>query len=174
VRSSFLINKNLRKIVSSYSALHLSSVSYSMDQYSVHNSVVDQNRFDTDPETIFHVDAYPDPTQVLNRLTIGNFFYFLYSQQCRCTLFYPSRQCHRCHSFQYFGQFRELDTRISICQILCRTSRIRIHNAAVQLYMINSSLLTVTILTRYKDETVRYRYQVNVSCAVVLRIPWNL
>ncbi len=45
-----------------------------MDQYSVHNSVVDQNRFDASPEPTFHYDADPDPTQVLNMLKISTYF----------------------------------------------------------------------------------------------------
>ncbi len=74
MRSSFLINKNLRKIVSSYSALHQSSVTLSTNRYSVHIRVVDQSRFDADPEPTFHYDADPDPIQVLNMLKISTYF----------------------------------------------------------------------------------------------------
>jgi hypothetical protein len=63
-------------------------------------NVVDRHRFDADP--------YPDqdPIQVLPMLENLNFFIFNYSGSSAKlhTLFYFSRQRHRCHNhnFQYF------------------------------------------------------------------------
>ncbi len=64
-----------------------------------------QLSFGADPDTdlpfYFDTDQYLDPTRGFRHVEKKPFLYFV-SQQCHPTLFYLSRQRHRCHNFHYF------------------------------------------------------------------------
>ncbi len=69
---------------------------------------------DADPDPTFHFDADLGQDSgsrsyhmIYRRWNTRIFFYF-YSHHHQSTLFYISRQRHRCHNFQYFGHYFEI------------------------------------------------------------------
>jgi hypothetical protein len=61
---------------------------------------VDRPRYDADPDPTFNFDTDPDPdpSPSITHLRKSEKCFDFCSQQCQLTLFYLSRQCHRCHN----------------------------------------------------------------------------
>jgi hypothetical protein len=70
--------------------------------------------FDAHPDwdQTSHFDADPDTDPTLNYTHVGKSETFLIlltsSASLHCFIFLVSRQRHRCHNFQYFGQYIEI------------------------------------------------------------------
>jgi hypothetical protein len=73
--------------------------------------------FDSDPQPTFHFDAEqnPDSDSTPSFTYVGKSdFFYIYSQQCQFTLFYLSRQCYRCHNFQFFDSILKFSGKIIV------------------------------------------------------------